>query len=107
MKNVRRFRREPTGYFFTHFLLGIPADSLYAAQLDAGSSRWESPSIMEDLKTEARNLNLWNTFLAKGHYKEGAGFTNVEHGLMAELLGRSRTASEVSLISIFETSMVG
>ncbi len=33
-------------------------------------------------------------FLAKGHYKEGAGFTNLEYGLMAEYLGKSRCASE-------------
>jgi hypothetical protein len=33
-------------------------------------------------------------FLAKGHYKESPGFTNLEYGLMAEQLGKSRTASE-------------
>jgi len=33
-------------------------------------------------------------FLAKGHYKESPGFTNLEYGLMAEHLGKSRSASE-------------
>lgn len=33
-------------------------------------------------------------FLPKGHYKESPGFTNLEYGLMAEWLGRSRTGSE-------------
>ena len=33
-------------------------------------------------------------FLPKGHHG-GAGFTNLEYGLMAEHLGKSRTASEV------------
>ena len=33
-------------------------------------------------------------FLPKGHYKESPGFTNLEYGLMAEYLGKSRTASE-------------
>jgi acyl-CoA dehydrogenase len=33
-------------------------------------------------------------FLAKGHYKESPGFTNLEYGLMAEQLGKSRVASE-------------
>jgi len=33
-------------------------------------------------------------FLPKGHYKESPGFTNLEYGLMAEYLGRSRLASE-------------
>jgi acyl-CoA dehydrogenase len=33
-------------------------------------------------------------FLPAGHYKESPGFTNLEYGLMAEYLGKSRTASE-------------
>lgn len=33
-------------------------------------------------------------FLPKGHYKESPGWTNLEYGLMAEWLGRSRVASE-------------
>ena len=32
--------------------------------------------------------------LTKGHYKESPGFTNLEYGLMAEHLGKSRVASE-------------
>jgi acyl-CoA dehydrogenase len=50
---------------------------------------------MEDLKDEARKRGLFNMFLPKNHFKEGAGFSNVEYGLMAEQLGKSRTASEV------------
>ena len=33
-------------------------------------------------------------FLPKGHYAESPGFTNLEYGLMAEYLGKSRLASE-------------
>lgn len=33
-------------------------------------------------------------FLPKNHFKEGAGFSNLEYGLMAEILGKSRVASE-------------
>ena len=51
---------------------------------------------MEELKEKAKKLGLWNMFLAKGHYKEGAGFTNLEYGLMCEQMGRSRTASEAT-----------
>jgi acyl-CoA dehydrogenase len=43
---------------------------------------------------EAKKLGLWNMFLPKGHYKESPGFTNLEYGLMAEHLGKSRIASE-------------
>lgn len=74
----------------------IPADTVYAAQLGTGDERWHGhPSIMEDLKEEARKRGLFNMFLPKNHFKEGAGFSNVEYGLMAEQLGKSRTASEV------------
>ena len=69
-------------------------------------------SVMDDLKGKAKELGLWNLFLAgsgEGHGTgggggirggvgkgtQGAGFSNVEYGLMAELLGKSRTASEV------------
>jgi acyl-CoA dehydrogenase len=50
---------------------------------------------MEDLKTKAKKLGIWNMFLPKNHFKEGAGFSNLEYGLMAEYLGKSMTASEV------------
>jgi acyl-CoA dehydrogenase len=35
-------------------------------------------------------------FLPKNHFKEGAGFSNLEYGLMAEYLGKSVTASEAT-----------
>ncbi|KAK4626867.1 Acyl-CoA dehydrogenase family member 11 [Fulvia fulva] len=82
----------------------IPADAVYAAQLGHGDGRWEGhPSILDDTKQRARELGLWNMFLPKNHYSNLAeydtyggagGFTNVEYGLMAELLGRSKLASE-------------
>ena len=50
---------------------------------------------MDDLKVKAKKLGLWNLFLPKNHFKEGAGYSNLEYGLMAEVLGKSRTASEV------------
>jgi acyl-CoA dehydrogenase len=58
------------------------------------------PQVIEDLKAKAKKIGLWNMFLPKNHFKEGAGFSNLEYGLMAELLGRSRTASEVSSLQI-------
>ncbi|KAI6350991.1 hypothetical protein MCOR25_010224 [Pyricularia grisea] len=73
----------------------LPADPVLEAQVGQGSARWEAhPPIVEDLKRKARALGLWNMFLPAGHYKESPGFTNLEYGLMAEQLGRSRVASE-------------
>ncbi|KAK4230428.1 acyl-CoA dehydrogenase/oxidase [Podospora fimiseda] len=71
------------------------ADTVFEAQIGVGDARWEAhPKILEDLKKKARSLGLWNMFLPKGHYKESPGFTNLEYGLMAEWLGKSRVASE-------------
>ncbi|KAF3040246.1 hypothetical protein E8E12_002454 [Didymella heteroderae] len=74
----------------------IPADQIYKAQLGQGPGRWSYPPIMDDLKAKAKALGLWNMFLAKGHYKQGAGFTNLEYGLMCEQFGRCATASEAT-----------
>ena len=38
-------------------------------------------------------------FLAKEHYSDGPGFGNLEYGLIAEQLGKSCIASEVSVNS--------
>ncbi|KAK8136284.1 hypothetical protein PG984_004224 [Apiospora sp. TS-2023a] len=73
----------------------IPADPVLEAQIGSGDSRWDHhPPIVDDLKKKARKLGLWNMFLPKGHYKESPGYTNLEYGLMAEWLGKSRVASE-------------
>ncbi|MCJ1467922.1 hypothetical protein MMC07_006547 [Pseudocyphellaria aurata] len=75
----------------------IPADTLFFSQLGEGDKRWSTyPSIIDVLKSRARELGLWNMFLPKNHFKEGAGFSNLEYGLMAEYLGKSRTASEAT-----------
>ncbi|KAI1215001.1 acyl-CoA dehydrogenase NM domain-like protein [Annulohypoxylon truncatum] len=75
----------------------IPADPVLEAQIGEGSARWDHhPPIIEDLKAKAKKLGLWNMFFPKGHYKESPGFTNLEYGLMAEWLGKSRTAPEAT-----------
>ena len=74
----------------------VPADILFHAQLGEGEKRWSTyPPIIDELKAKAKKAGLWNLFLPKNHFKEGAGFSNLEYGLMAEYMGRSRTASEV------------
>ncbi|KAI4200860.1 MAG: hypothetical protein LQ350_003662 [Teloschistes chrysophthalmus] len=75
----------------------IPSDTVFHSQLGEGPTRWTTyPPIIDDLKARGKKLGLWNLFLPKNHFKEGAGFTNLEYGLMAEYLGKSRTASEAT-----------
>ncbi len=72
--------------------------------MGVGDARWEShPHVLEELKAKAKALGLWNLFLPKGHYTESPGFSNLEYGLMAEWLGRSRTASEACNCSAPDT----
>lgn len=60
---------------------------------------------MGELKKKARSLGLWNLFLTKD-YPEGAGLSNLEYALMAEVMGRSlHIASEVSLESYIYPSI--
>lgn len=74
----------------------IPGDRLFHAQLGQGEERWKShPPIVDELKAKAKKLGLWNLFLPKNHFSQGAGFSNVEYGLMAEYMGKSGVASEV------------
>jgi len=76
----------------------IPADVVFAQQLGTTTEERFSahPAIMEELKIKAKKLGLFNMFLPRNHFKEGAGFSNLEYGLMAELLGKSATASEAT-----------
>ncbi|KAF2253925.1 acyl-CoA dehydrogenase NM domain-like protein [Trematosphaeria pertusa] len=76
----------------------IPADAVYLRQIgETIQQRFNShPQVIEDLKAKAKKLGLWNMFLPKNHFKEGAGFSNLEYGLMAEYLGKSRVASEAT-----------
>lgn len=75
----------------------IPSDTVYFSQLGEGAKRWTTyPSVVDDLKARAKKLGLWNLFLPKSYSNESAGFSNLEYGLMAEYLGRSRVASEAT-----------
>lgn len=75
----------------------IPADEIYLSQISLDpEQRWRKvPAIMEKLKKEARSQGLWNMFLSK-KYSEGAGFSNLEYGCMAEHLGKSIVAPTVT-----------
>ena len=59
-------------------------------QLAASSSRWTVPPIMEELKTKAKALGLWNLFLPSV-----SGLSNLDYAPLCELMGRSFIAPEV------------
>ncbi|KAL8878594.1 MAG: hypothetical protein Q9198_003629, partial [Flavoplaca austrocitrina] len=56
----------------------IPADTVFHSQIGEGQKRWTTyPPIIDDLKARAKKLGLWNLFLPKNHFTEGAGFSNL------------------------------
>ncbi|MGK2874431.1 MAG: acyl-CoA dehydrogenase family protein [Nocardioides sp.] len=65
-----------------------PAEPVFAEQLEALENRWawDSAPIMVELRAEARRRGLWNLFLPGD---EGAGLTNVQYAVLAEISGRS------------------
>ncbi|EPQ27634.1 uncharacterized protein PFL1_04772 [Pseudozyma flocculosa PF-1] len=68
-----------------------PAEELYHAQVSTDpATRWKIvPEIVEQLKKKAKAQGLWNLFLSKKHYPDvGTPLTNLEYGMMAEIMGR-------------------
>ena len=72
-----------------------PLELEYHEEVSVGS-RWShtprQDEILDGLKDEARAMGLWNFFLPKS--QGGAGITNLEYAHLAEIMGRSRLASE-------------
>lgn len=67
----------------------------YHEEVSVGD-RWShtprQDEILESLKAEARRLGLWNFFLPES--QGGAGISNLQYAHLAEIMGRSRLASE-------------
>jgi len=70
-------------------------ESEYHTEVSVGD-RWShtkrQEEILGDLKEEARKQGLWNFFLPES--QGGAGISNLEYAHLAEIMGRSRLASE-------------
>ena len=84
-EKIRTFVEEKVG----------PVEVEYHDEVSVGD-RWShtprQDEIMESLKAEARRLGLWNFFLPESG--GGAGISNLDYAHLAEIMGRSRLASE-------------
>lgn len=72
-----------------------PLEAEYHEQVNVGD-RWShterQQEILDGLKAKARTMGLWNFFLPES--QGGAGISNLEYAHLAEIMGRSRLASE-------------
>jgi alkylation response protein AidB-like acyl-CoA dehydrogenase len=73
----------------------LPNEQTYHDQLEHTDDwrKWRIPSVVEELKAEARSLGLWNLFLPDPEL--GAGLDNRDYAPIAEITGRSFLAPEV------------
>ena len=69
-----------------------PNERRYAEQVESGN-RWQPPTLMEELKTKAKAVRLWNLFLPD--HELGSGLTNLEYAPLCEIMGRSSFAPEI------------
>jgi acyl-CoA dehydrogenase len=92
------FQQRLTSFMDEHV---YPAEAVYAQQLRDSGDPHHQPAIMEELKSTARGLGLWNMFLPDGEH--GAGLSNSDYAPLAEILGRSHIASEACNCSAPDT----
>jgi len=78
-----------------------PAEEVYERQLAESGNPHHHPAVMEELKSKARDLGLWNMFLPDAEL--GAGLSNGDYALLAEMLGRTVIASEACNCSAPDT----
>jgi acyl-CoA dehydrogenase len=79
-----------------------PAEEIYEQQLTSSGDPHFDPPIMDELKSRARELGLWN-LLFHPHQTWGPGLSNVEYAPLAEIMGRSQIASEACNCSAPDT----
>ena len=83
------FRQRLLAFMDEHI---YPNERRYCEQLQTGN-RWQPPTILEELKSQAKAAGLWNLFLPDQEH--GAGLTNLEYAPLCEIMGRSSIAPEV------------
>ena len=78
-----------------------PAEPVWVEQVRSGDTPHVHAPVMEELKVEAQRRGLWNLFLPDEEH--GAGLSNVDYAPLAEVMGRTKIASEACNCSAPDT----
>jgi acyl-CoA dehydrogenase len=78
-----------------------PGERVWVDQLRAAGTPYIHAPIVEELKAEARGRGLWNLFLPDEEH--GAGLSNADYAPLAEIMGRTKIASEACNCSAPDT----
>ena len=72
----------------------VPAEPIFAAEMQASGDPHFHPHVMEELKASARERGLWNLFLPHVTEWTPEPVSNVDYAPLAEISGRSPLAPE-------------
>jgi acyl-CoA dehydrogenase len=97
-ERCQEFKERLTAFMDEHV---YPAETVYERQLRESGNPHHQPAVIEELKARAREAGLWNMFLPDASL--GAGLSNSDYAPLAEILGRSRIASEACNCSAPDT----
>jgi acyl-CoA dehydrogenase len=89
-QKTRMYQEQLVDFMNKHI---YPNEQTFVDQLSNQPTRWQVPSIIEELKAKARERGLWNLFLPES--ERGAGLTNLDYAPLCEIMGRSPIAPEV------------
>ena len=79
--------------FMEHYI--YPVEDEINAHNNNPETYWVNHPKMEELKAQAKAVGLWNLFLPKNYGAFSPGLSNLEYAPLAELMGRTRIASEI------------
>mgnify|MGYP000099466898 FL=1 len=87
---VKGLIKDVEDFLDTHL---YPIEKELNETIENGTDRWAIPQQIEDLKALAKKQGLWNLFLPES--EDGYGLTNLEYAPLAEIMGKTRFASEI------------
>lgn len=87
---VQTLIQEIKGFMDEHI---YPNDARFHQEVN--ENPWQTPNILQELKSKAKAQGLWNLFLPLSYGSHSPGLTNLEYTPLAEEMGKVMWAPEV------------